>query len=166
MLVGRAAAYLVQVTNAGPSDLVDLELRDLLPAGTQFIQAEPGAGEWSLEERTLIWLPGPLPAGGTGGVRIVVMAEAAGGITNVATVSGDFVTQIRGQPVRMGHGGVSGGSSIGGNGLHPEPVMINDLLHYTLTVTNHAWSAVRTRAWWMICRQGSTWRPGVRRRGR
>jgi len=87
--VGHTYSYLITVTNAGPDDVVDAEVVDILPDKVTFVDCSVSQGSWTQELGVVTCDLGAMAAGATAGVEIVVQAVEEGVATNQATVNGD-----------------------------------------------------------------------------
>ena len=84
--VGQQITYTLTVTNRGPSLDPDVTLVDLLPSGVTFVSASVVPA--SQTGGSLTFRLGPLAAGESAAVTVVVRADAAGTLVNQATVTG------------------------------------------------------------------------------
>jgi N-acetylglucosamine-6-sulfatase len=85
--VGENVTYTVQVHNDGPDDAEAVTLTDTLPGATTFQSAVPSTGTCSKTGDTVTCDFGSLAADDDASVAITVRADAAGTISNVASVS-------------------------------------------------------------------------------
>ncbi|MBE7551152.1 MAG: DUF11 domain-containing protein [Anaerolineales bacterium] len=79
--------YTVQVTNAGPSDALAVVLTDNLPASVFFVGFLPAPSQGTCSTSTMTCNFGKIVSGGSASVGIFVRADAAGVITNTASVT-------------------------------------------------------------------------------
>ncbi len=89
--VGQPLTYTLAVSNHGPSASSDAVVKDELPAGVGFTSASPSQGSCTEAGGTVSCDLGPLAAGGSAQVTIVVSVPAALAnqtLKNSATVSG------------------------------------------------------------------------------
>ncbi len=82
--VGKPATFRVAVVNTGQAMAHGVEIRDLVPRGTQLISTKPRASRGTGGE--LVWELGTLKAGDEISVEVQVMPVAEGEIGSVATV--------------------------------------------------------------------------------
>src|SRR5690606_29010872 len=80
--LGRSVPYDVTVTNKGDAPASILIVEDQLPSGVKFVSATNGG---QVEAGKVRWNLGTLTAGGSSKVRVTVMPEKAGTLTNVVT---------------------------------------------------------------------------------
>ena len=85
--VGENVTYTVQVHNGGPDDAEAVTLTDTLPGATTFQSATPSTGTCSKTGGTVTCDLGLLAADDDASVAITVRADAAGTISNAASVS-------------------------------------------------------------------------------
>jgi uncharacterized repeat protein (TIGR01451 family) len=85
--VGSLLTYTITVTNRGPKGAANVLLTDTLPAGVQFVSAEPSQGSWSHIGGNVICSVGLLADAAAATVTILVTPAAAGSITNQVTVT-------------------------------------------------------------------------------
>jgi uncharacterized repeat protein (TIGR01451 family)/fimbrial isopeptide formation D2 family protein len=86
---GGTIRYALEATNNGPSDATGVTVTDPLPAGTEFVSADPGC---ALAGSTVTCAVGDLARGASKTLRLEVrapLATAGTTLTNVATVDGD-----------------------------------------------------------------------------
>jgi len=85
--VGDTVIFEVTLSNAGPDRALNIQIRDLLPAGLGFVSASPGSGTYS--PITGIWKPEAIEVGDTHtlGMTAIVLAGSAGQtLSNQASV--------------------------------------------------------------------------------
>src|SRR5206468_3071288 len=75
--------------NAGPSDATNVQVNDTLPANVTFDSATPSQGSCLQSLGVVTCSLGTLAAGGSASVDVKVRPQAAGPITNQASVSSD-----------------------------------------------------------------------------
>ncbi|MCW2766601.1 MAG: hypothetical protein JWO11_2560 [Nocardioides sp.] len=85
---GGTITYTLTVTNSGPADATGVKATDVLPTGVSFVSAANGCADVS---GTVTCDFGALADGASESATIVVRADAAGTISNTATVDGDEV---------------------------------------------------------------------------
>jgi uncharacterized repeat protein (TIGR01451 family) len=84
--LGQELTYLLTVTNGGPRPAKAVAVSDTLPGGVALVSVTPSAGTCT-SGATVTCQLGTLASGRSETVAIVVTAEAAGTLTNTATVS-------------------------------------------------------------------------------
>ena len=82
--VGENVTYTLTVTNNGPDDTNDIQVRDILPAELDFVSATESQG--SFASGSGIWTVGTLANGASATLDIVVSPNTAGVITNEAEI--------------------------------------------------------------------------------
>jgi uncharacterized repeat protein (TIGR01451 family) len=82
--IGKPAKFLIKVRNAGSVDAHGVEVRDMVPRGTQLLSATPPATRGPNDE--LIWDLGTLKPGKEHTIEVELMPTAEGEIGSVATV--------------------------------------------------------------------------------
>lgn len=75
------------VTNRGPNNATGVVLTGLLPEGVTVLAVEASQGTVSLQGRELTALPGTIPEGGSGAVRLTLRVAAPGTFLNRAAVT-------------------------------------------------------------------------------
>lgn len=84
--IGENVTYTLTVTNKGPHPAFGVKLIDSLPSGASFVSATPSQGSCS-GTTTVTCSIGWVPSAGTVTVTMVATANAAGTLSNTATVS-------------------------------------------------------------------------------
>ena len=87
--VGQALTYTLMVTKNGPADATGVTLTDTLPAGVDYVSADPDQGSCSELGGTVRCDLGSLAGGTSTTVRIVVRPTAPGQLCNLASVDAD-----------------------------------------------------------------------------
>ena len=87
---GSDLTYTLSYENQGTVDVINVELSDIVPAGTTFVDA-PGCSTDTADPPTILCNIGTLAPGDTGEITLIVTVIAEGGaiILNTATLSGD-----------------------------------------------------------------------------
>ncbi|MCH7396490.1 gliding motility-associated C-terminal domain-containing protein [Belliella sp. DSM 107340] len=87
VIAGENISYTITVSNAGPSDALEVMVSDMLPAGTAFVSAENGGVN---DSGTVNWNLGTLSAGASVELNLVLSTEtsleAGTTISNIAIV--------------------------------------------------------------------------------
>ncbi|NJN18056.1 MAG: DUF11 domain-containing protein [Oscillochloris sp.] len=78
-------AYVVTLTNQGPSTATGVEVLDKLPAGLRFVGAAPSQGRYN--ENSGVWTVGTLPSGASVTLVITAIFTTDENVTNIAQVS-------------------------------------------------------------------------------
>jgi uncharacterized repeat protein (TIGR01451 family) len=91
--VGQFVTYRLTVTNNGPAIATNVMVNDPLPATVSLVSANPSIGSCS-GTTTIICSLGTLPVGNSQFVNIIVIANAAGTLTNTATVTRTEVDSV------------------------------------------------------------------------
>jgi len=135
--VGQQLTYAVTIDNAGLSPATDVSVSDTLPAGVTFDSATPSQGSCSEASGTVTCSLGTVANGAGASVSITVTPQAAGSITNTATVS-SAVTDP--SPADNSASAVTTVDPVADLSVtktdFPDPVLTDGLLTYTLTVQN------------------------------
>lgn len=84
---GQALTYTLRVTNAGAAGATNVTVTDVLPASVTFVSANTATGNCSQAAGTVTCNLGALNSGGVVDVTIIVVPNAAGLISNTATVT-------------------------------------------------------------------------------
>ncbi|HEY3025348.1 MAG TPA: PQQ-dependent sugar dehydrogenase [Pyrinomonadaceae bacterium] len=79
--------YRITVTNHGPSPATAVTVNDTLPGGVTFVSATPTQGNPCSGTTTVNCILGNIAQGGVATVSIVVIPQAAGQLTNTASVT-------------------------------------------------------------------------------
>ncbi len=86
-LVGDALNYIITITNTGPMSAANVTLEDALPAGATFVSAASSQGLCANVGGIVFCNLGPLAAGDSVSITIVLKALRAGLLTNTATIN-------------------------------------------------------------------------------
>jgi uncharacterized repeat protein (TIGR01451 family) len=138
--LGGSLTYTLTVTNNGPDSSTDSTVTDTLPAGVTFVSATPSQGTCSQAAGTVTCTLGPLAAGASATIAIVVTVDATAvcPLSDTATVTG-----VETDPVAANNSATASTACGGGTDLAitkadaPDPVALGGSLTYTLTVTNN-----------------------------
>ena len=84
---GDIITFTITVFNAGPNDAVNVLVSDLLPAGLNFVSANPSVGTYN--STTGVWTVGNLLQGANAIITIVANVTQSGSFTNVANTTSD-----------------------------------------------------------------------------
>ena len=84
---GGQVSYLVEVSNHGPLDALEVVATDVLPGGVELMLASPSQGACSEAGETVVCEFGDLPAGESVTLELVVEAPAPGTLSNQVSVS-------------------------------------------------------------------------------
>ncbi|MEO8477005.1 MAG: hypothetical protein ABI572_08140, partial [Actinomycetota bacterium] len=84
---GQTLTYTLAVSNAGPSNALNVSAQDVLPAGVSFVSAVPSTGSCSESFGTVTCGLGTVATGGGATITIRVTPSAAGSLSNTASVS-------------------------------------------------------------------------------
>jgi uncharacterized repeat protein (TIGR01451 family) len=133
--VGRNATFEITVTNRGDGAARDVVVRDAIPTGLDFLEADSNGAR---EGNHLVWRLGTLPAGESRTLRATFRCNRLGTFSNSATVTycAELTevckVEVKGIPAIL---------------LEcvddPDPIEINGVLTYKITVLNQG-SAVGT----------------------
>ena len=91
IFVGSNLTYTVTVTNSGPADAVNLRFTESLPAGVTLISANPGPGTIITNTSPITGTLPALSVGGTWTIGLTIRPNLTGYITNVATITSDYL---------------------------------------------------------------------------
>ena len=137
VLVGRALTYTLTVTNNGPDAATGVTTTDALPGGVTFVSATSTAGKCAESSGVVTCFAGALDIGETVTTTVVVIPTATGVITNTASVSGDELDPDSTNNTATSQTTVVGGADLSiSKADDPDPVLVGDVLTYTLAVTN------------------------------
>jgi len=138
VIVNQDLTYTITVTNLGPDPVTDAEVVDTLPAGVTFVSATPGG--CSHDTGTVTCAIGAMSVGQTVVITIVVTPTATGEVVNSVTVDSGLddpntdnnsdteTTDVEDEPESADLSVTKVGS--------PNPVIVNQQLTYTVTVSN------------------------------
>ena len=84
--LGDQIVYTITVFNAGPNDATGVQVTDLLPAGVNFVSANPSQGAYN--STTGFWDIGTIPTATPATLAVTVTVVSAAFGTNTATISG------------------------------------------------------------------------------
>ncbi len=127
--VGAEVEYQFVVTNTGNIGVEAVEIGNEVPAGLQYLQSSPAAGEFGDRLR---WELGSLQPGQSQTVRVLYRANRAGVLQNCAGAIGDgatsddcATTDIQGQSLSLQLNG-------------PQSVNVNDAVEYEILLKNES----------------------------
>lgn len=83
-LIGETIQFTIVLDNAGPSDATSVQVRDVLPAGLQFISSAAQLGSYN--STTGVWNVGSLLSGANASLVIAASPTGTGILTNMAEV--------------------------------------------------------------------------------
>lgn len=139
--VGNTLTYTLTVMNGGPADATGVTVTDTLPGSLALSTITPSQGSCGNVGNTVTCNLGTITNGGNATVMIEVTPTEAGAILNTAVVAGDQPdpdpsdnSDTQSTTVE-GTGEPSANLSITKTGS-PDPVIVNQMLTYTVTVTN------------------------------
>ncbi len=137
--VGQTLTYTLNVANAGPSDATGTVLSDQLPAGVSLASAQPSQGACS-GTTTVSCSLGTVPAGGSASVVLQVIPNAAGTLTDTASVTSgvtDPDTSNNSASVTVDAVNVPGEADLAISlGADQDPVQTGQVLTYFVDVAN------------------------------
>ena len=137
LFAGQNLAYLLQVTNNGPSSATGVTVTDTLPGGVTFLSATPSQGSCS-GTGTLTCNLGTLVNGVTATITIsVTVPLTAGTLTNTATVTGSPADPNSANNTSAETTSVNAADLSLKKVGFPDPVFAGENLTYLLTVTNN-----------------------------
>ncbi len=138
VLAGETLTYTLTVDNAGPSHANNVTVTDNLPAGVTYVGATPSQGSCSEAGLVVTCSLGTVNAGASATVSIEITPLQGGQILNTASVVGDENDPDTGdnQDDETTEVTPQADLSIVKVGT-PNPVMIGEVLTYTLTITNN-----------------------------
>ncbi len=82
--VGQNVTFTLQVRNTGPDPASGVNVRDLLPAGLNFVSASPAS---AYDQATGIWTIGALASNTTSSLQIVATPSVGGSLVNTAEIT-------------------------------------------------------------------------------
>jgi uncharacterized repeat protein (TIGR01451 family) len=83
--VGENIVYTLTITNSGTAGATNVDVRDVVPAGTSFVSSTASQGSYS--SATSIWTVGDLPVGAVETLDITVTVLAPGVILNTGEIT-------------------------------------------------------------------------------
>jgi len=134
---GQILTFFVDVANFGPSDAVGVRLSNVLPAGVSLVSVQPAQGSCT-GTTTLSCSLGTIAAGNDVSVEIQVIPNTPGTLTDTASATSsvdDPDTSNNDGAVTVTANGLSADLALN-LAANPHPVLVGQILTYTLTVTN------------------------------
>ena len=134
---GENITYTISVTNAGPSDGVDVVVEDILPAGLTLVSASPSVGSWTAP----YWNVGTVAMGDTPSIEIIatVNSDVPDGtvLKNTATVTTKSTDENPANDTDSASTTVSAETDLAITKVDDvDPVLAGNNLTYTITVEN------------------------------
>jgi uncharacterized repeat protein (TIGR01451 family) len=133
----QVLTFFVDIANFGPSDAVGVRLSDVLPAGVTLISVQPAQGSCT-GTATLSCSLGTIAAGNDVSIEIQVVPNTAGTLTDTASATSsvdDPDTSNNDATVTVTANGPSADLALSLT-ANPHPVLVGQVLTYTLTITN------------------------------
>jgi len=83
--IGTNATFTVTLTNSGPSDATNIQVKDLLPSGLTYVSSTPGTGTYN--SATGVWTVASLASGSSATLQLVGQINSLGAISTTAEVT-------------------------------------------------------------------------------
>jgi uncharacterized repeat protein (TIGR01451 family) len=136
--VGQTLYYEVTVINHGPSDATDVTVVDSLPGTVTLDNAVVSMGSWTLSGSEISWDVGSLDVGEFAILNVEVRPTVVGTVINTATTSGNEHDPNSTNNMSSVESTVIASADLSiTKSAFPEPVPIDQLVTYTLTITNN-----------------------------
>jgi uncharacterized repeat protein (TIGR01451 family) len=135
--MGQVLTYFLNVSNFGPSDAIGVVLTDLLPAGVSLVSVQPSQGSCA-GTATISCALGTVAVGGDVAVEVQVIPNLPGSLTDTASVTSamqdpDLSNNDASVTVTVPGPAADLALTLAAN---PHPVMVGQVLTYTLNVSN------------------------------
>ena len=138
VIVGDQLAYTIIATNFGPGAATNVTVTDALPAGVSILTVASGQGSSTISGTTVTALLGTLPSGVSTAVRIVVVPDTVGALSNTATATLDEIDPNPGNNTATIVTTVEAAADLSvAITSDPEPVLVGQNLTYVVSVTNN-----------------------------
>jgi uncharacterized repeat protein (TIGR01451 family) len=135
--VGDLLTYTLSVDNAGPQEATAVTLSDTLPAGVTFESAVPSQGTCAEAAGTVDCELGTIASGADATVEIKVTPQADGSLTNEASVDSAVADPDSADRSASEQTTVAPVADLAlSKSDSPDPVLVDELLTYSLTVHN------------------------------
>src|SRR5207245_1280740 len=137
VLVGQPLTYTLTTNNAGPSAAGSVRLVDNLPAGVTFDSATPSQGTCQQASGTVTCDLGSISSASNATATITVRPQAIGSVTNQASVSANVTDPNAADNSASASMTVNPAADLSLTKTDsPDPVLVGQLLTYTLTAHN------------------------------
>jgi uncharacterized repeat protein (TIGR01451 family) len=137
-LVAGSITYTFTLTNLGPDTASGVAFTNVLPAGATLLSASASQGVTSTNGNTVVCSVGSLTNGGSATVTVIATPNAAGPLTNTASVS---ASENDLNPANNTASAVTAVvlpvADVGVTKAGPASVIVGSNVTFTVTVTNH-----------------------------
>jgi uncharacterized repeat protein (TIGR01451 family) len=135
--VGNQLAYTIIVTNNGPGTATNVQVTDPLPADVTILNVASGQGSSTTTGNTVVTSLGNLPVGVSSAIRILVVPNDVGTLTNTVTATLDEIDPDPSNNTFTLNTTVQAAADLGVTmTASPEPVLVGQNLTYVVTVSN------------------------------